>query len=98
MRMSFACGAPYLATPPCLVPPLTLPHLSFFRGLAGVTAGGGDFVCAGTSSGEIVLLACIDGNFGHPDALKEPGTAICDLDAAPYPENPDECLLVSAHP
>ena len=44
------------------------------------------------------MLACIDGNFGHPVILKEPGTAICDLDAAPYPENPDECLLVSAHP
>ena len=78
--------------------PLTLLHplASFFRGLAGVTAGGGDFLCAGTSSGEIALLACHDGAFGHPVVLNEPITAICDLDAAPYPENPDECLLASA--
>ena len=78
--------------------PLTLLHplASFFRGLAGVTAGGGDFLCAGTSSGEIALLSCNAGSFGHPVVLKEQGTAICDLDAAPHPENPDECLLASA--
>ena len=98
MYMSLPCGAPYLATPPYLAHPLTLLHplASFFRGLAGVTAGGGDFLCAGTSSGEIALLACNAGSFGHPVVLKEQGTAICDLDAAPYPENPDECLMASA--
>ena len=99
-----ACTCPYRAAPLTLRHPRTLRHpltllhplASFFRGLAGVTVGGGDFLCAGTSSGEIALLACNAGSFGHPVVLKEQGTAICDLDAAPYPENPDECLMASA--
>ena len=77
MCMSLPCGAPYLATPPYLAAPPHLVHTltSFFRGLAGITAGGGDYLCAGTSSGEIALLACNAGSFGHPVVLKEQGTA-----------------------
>ena len=49
---------------------------SFFRGIAGITAGGGDFLCVGSSSGEIVLLACNSGSFGHAIVIKEQGTRL----------------------
>ena len=74
-----------------MLTPGTAESPSFFRGIAAVTAGGGDFLCAGSSSGEIALLACNNGCFGHPVVLKEQGAPA----PAPAPSPAPAALVLS---
>jgi WD40 repeat protein len=69
---------------------------SFYRGIAACNAGGEDFICVGTSSGEIALIPATGGMFGHPFVQREQTSAICDLDAQTHPEIADEALVASA--
>ena len=69
---------------------------AFFRGLAGCTAGGEDYLVAGTSTGDVCLVACTGGAFGMPLQLREQTAPIVDLAAAFSPESADEAFVASA--
>ena len=69
---------------------------AFFRGLAGCVAGGDDYLVAGTSTGDVCLIACTGGAFGMPLQLREQSTPIVDLAAAFSPESADEAFVASA--
>ena len=52
-------------------PPGTADEPAFFRGIAGVAAADANYICAGTSTGELHLIPQAGATFGQPIVLSE---------------------------